>query len=156
MAWFERGDDGKPKPPGEWAGRAVATLSTHDLPTAAGFLSGEHVRVRAGLGLLDDPDAEAARAAAERDELLDLLTAEGLLEPGGDPVLALHRLLAATPCDLVLAAPTDVLRDPRQPNLPGTVDEYPNWRIRLGPTVDDLLADPRVAEVVALLRESRG
>ena len=40
----------------------MATVSTHDLPTASGFLRGEHVRVRAELGLLDDPDAEKAPA----------------------------------------------------------------------------------------------
>jgi 4-alpha-glucanotransferase len=153
VAWFERDEDGAPAPPARWPKRAVATLSTHDLPTAAGFLSGEHVRVRAELGLLDDPAGEAERAGGERAALLRLLADEGLLEPGGDPVLALHRLLASTPCDLVLVAPTDVLGDPRQPNLPGTIDEYPNWRIPLDRGVEELLADPRVAQVVALLRD---
>ncbi|MGW5054074.1 4-alpha-glucanotransferase [Actinokineospora sp. NPDC004072] len=152
VAWFERDDDGKPLPPQRWPARAVATLSTHDLPTAAGFLSGEHVRVRAELGLLDDPAAEERRAADERDDLLDLLAAEGLLDD--DRLFALHRLLARTPCDLVLAAPTDVIGDPRQPNLPGTVDEYPNWRIRLRPTVAELLADPRVERISALLGDA--
>ncbi|GGS56192.1 4-alpha-glucanotransferase [Actinokineospora fastidiosa] len=152
VAWFERDDDGKPLPPERWPARAVATLSTHDLPTAAGFLSGEHVRVRADLGLLDDPDAEARRARQERDDLLDLLAAEGLTDD--DRVLALHELLARTPCDLVLAAPTDVIGDTRQPNLPGTVDEYPNWRIRLRPDVHELLADARMQRIAALLGDA--
>ncbi|MGX7828395.1 4-alpha-glucanotransferase [Actinokineospora sp. 24-640] len=151
VAWFERDAQGAPVPPRQWPARAVATLSTHDLPTASGFLSGEHVRVRADLGLLDDAAAEARAAAADRAALLGLLSAEGLLEPGDDPVLALHRLLARTPCDLVLAAPTDVLGDVRQPNLPGTVKEYPNWRIRVRPTIGELMLDPRIRQVAALL-----
>jgi 4-alpha-glucanotransferase len=64
-------------------------------------------------------------------------------------VLAMHQLLARTPCRLKLISPYDVLAEPRQPNLPGTVNEYPNWRLPLPATVDELRADPRVAEITA-------
>ncbi|HEY2205484.1 MAG TPA: 4-alpha-glucanotransferase [Pseudonocardia sp.] len=172
VSWFAR-DEEKPGtpllPPRWWSERAAASLSTHDLPTAAGFLRGEHVRARAELGLLDDVPAEERAAAAERAELLALLRAEGLLagEAGdpdgtggsGDPepserevIVAMHRLLAETPCRLKLVSPYDVLAEPRQPNLPGTVDEYPNWRLPLPVTLDELRRDPRVAEVVEVFR----
>jgi 4-alpha-glucanotransferase len=68
-------------------------------------------------------------------------------------IVAMHRLLATARSRVVLAAFTDVLGDVRQPNLPGTVDAYPNWRIPLSHSLDDLLADPRVAAVAASLRE---
>ena len=130
------------------------TIATHDLPTVGGFLSGEHVRVRAGLGLLGRPVAEEEAAArADREALLDLLKAEGLADE--DPVLALHELLARTPCRLVLASPYDVLGEVRQPNLPGTFDEYPNWRIPLPVPLEDFLRDPRTAAVVNILRRVR-
>ncbi|HWN31790.1 MAG TPA: 4-alpha-glucanotransferase, partial [Pseudonocardia sp.] len=157
VSWFARDDSAPgtpPLPPERWPERAAASLSTHDLPTAAGFLRGEHVRVRAELGLLDDVPAEEAAAAAERAELLALLRAEGLLpaDPAPEPpereiILAMHRLLARTPCRLKLVSPYDVLAEPRQPNLPGTVDEYPNWRLPLSATLDELRADPRVTEI---------
>ena len=54
---------------------------------------------------------------------------------------------------IVLAAFTDVLGDVRQPNLPGTVDTYPNWRIPLSQSLDDALTDPRVTAVASALRE---
>ena len=164
VLWFSRdpdpvtgGDDGPLRRPSRWPERSVATISTHDLPTAPGFLRGEHVRVRAELDLLDDPRAEEAKAGAERDELLALLAAEGLL-PSPDVtdedeiVVALHGLLAAAPSRLVLASFYDVLGEPRQPNLPGTLDEYPNWRIPLPVTLEEALADDRVRRVAEVLR----
>ena len=43
----------------------------------------------------------------------------------------------------------------RQPNLPGTVDEYPNWRLPLPVTLEELRDDPRVRVVVDELRLAR-
>jgi 4-alpha-glucanotransferase len=159
VAWFARDESAPGTPllaPSRWPERAAASLSTHDLPTAAGFLRGEHVRVRAELGLLDDVPEEWAAAARERADWLALLRGEGLLPAEGDPepderqiILAMHQLLARTPCRLKLISPYDVLADPRQPNLPGTVDEYPNWRLPLPATLDELRADPRVAEITS-------
>jgi 4-alpha-glucanotransferase len=162
VLWFARGSDGRLLSPEQWPERAAASISTHDLPTATGFLRGEHVEVRAELGVLArDPEQERRAAAAERYELVELLRAEGLLGPHPervdeqDVVLAMHRLLARTPCRLLLAAPADAIGEVRQPNLPGTVDEYPNWRIPLPVTLEELTADPRVRRVAAALRATR-
>jgi 4-alpha-glucanotransferase len=159
VSWFTR-DESAPDepllPPEQWPSRAAASLSTHDLPTAAGFLRAEHVRARAELGLLDDVPAERAAAEKERAEWLALLRSEGLLPPEPSQpddatiIVAMHRFLAATPSRLKLIAPYDVLAEPRQPNLPGTVDEYPNWRLPLPQTLEQLRADPRVAEITAV------
>ena len=160
VLWFQRDydADGALIPPERWNRESVATLSTHDLPTASGFLRGEHVRVRAELGLLDDPAAERARAEKERAELVDLLRAEGLVEgePGEDQlVVALHALLGRAASRLVLVSPYDVIGETRQPNLPGTVDVYPNWRLPLPESLEELQADPRVRAVVDAVRISR-
>ncbi|MHC1562443.1 4-alpha-glucanotransferase [Actinomycetospora sp. C-140] len=156
VMWFQRSDDGALLPPRRWHPETLASVSTHDLPTAAGFLRDEHVRARAEAGVLTDVDAAYADAARDRDELLSLLRAEGFAVDPSDPdavVLAMHRLLATARSRIVLAAFTDVLGDVRQPNLPGTIDAYPNWRIPLSTPLPDLLADPRVHAVAAALRE---
>ncbi len=159
VSWFVRDESAPGRPllaPARWPERAAASISTHDLPTAAGFLRGAHVEARAELGLLDDVVAERAGAAAERAELLGLLRAEGLLDgTRAEPderavILAMHRLLARTPCRLTLVSPYDVLAEPRQPNLPGTEDEYPNWRLPLPVPLERLREDPRIAEVAAV------
>ncbi|NIH80079.1 4-alpha-glucanotransferase [Amycolatopsis viridis] len=157
VLWFQRDYDtpGHPfVPPGEWDRDAMASITTHDLPTVAGWLAGEHVRVRAELGLLDGPvEKERAAAEAERSDLLGFVSAQGI--PAGDPVTALHTLLASAASRLLLTAPADVLGERRQPNLPGTTGEYPNWRIPLPVTLEAFFADARLRHVVSALRAAR-
>ncbi|MFE3172822.1 4-alpha-glucanotransferase [Amycolatopsis sp. NPDC059090] len=157
VLWFQRDWDAPGKPfvrPESWDPDAMASISTHDLPTVSGWLAAEHVRVRAELDQLDRPvEQEYAEAAAERTALLELVASEGI--PDDDLVVALHTLLASAASRLVLTAPADVVGERRQPNLPGTVDEYPNWRIPLPVTVDGFFADPRVRAAVAPLAAAR-
>ncbi|MFD2469269.1 4-alpha-glucanotransferase [Amycolatopsis silviterrae] len=157
VLWFQRDWDAPGQPfvrPDSWDPDAMASISTHDLPTVSGWLDAEHVRVRAGLGQLDRPvEQEYAEAAAERQALLEVVASEGI--PADDLVVALHTLLASAASRLVLTAPADVIGERRQPNLPGTVDEYPNWRIPLPVTVDGFFADPRVRAAVAPLAAAR-
>lgn len=163
VLWFARDQQVSGAPllaPQRWPRQAVASISTHDLPTAAGFLRGEHVRARAALGLLNDETAEWAQARAERAELVNLLRIEGLLSADNEAdtedeiVVAMHALLARTPCRLLLASPYDMVGEIRQPNLPGTGDQYPNWRLPLPVTREQLQRDPRVGRVVAALQRA--
>src|SRR5690242_10610201 len=98
----------------------MASVSTHDLPTATGFLAAEHVRIHSDLKLLGRPrEQEAAAARRERDALLDLLRSENLLPPKSvepatstepsteDVVLAMHAVLLRSPARVVLASPAD-------------------------------------------------
>ena len=161
VLWFETDDDGAFLPPSSWREATLATVTTHDLPTAAGFLAEEQVRVRDELGQLSVPvEQERATVRRQRAALLDLLEREGLLEQcGGDVPLAMHAALVASPSRLVLAAFGDAVGDLRQPNLPGTVDEYPNWRLPVADgagrplTVEELLAHPGVRRLTALLAQ---
>lgn len=156
VLWFQRDDDGDLLPPQEWPDTSLGTISTHDLPTAVGFLRDEHVRAREEAGLLTDPDGAREQAGRDRAELLALLVSQGLLAEGDTDeeriVAAMHALLARASSRIVLAAFTDVLDEPRQPNLPGTTDAYPNWRIPLPSSTEEMLRDPRVQATVRTLR----
>ena len=168
VLWFERkdpvgGEAGPLRPLPDWREGAAASVTTHDLPTALGWLRGEHVRVRADLGVLDDPAAEEKNWQAERQELVELLRTSGLV--GADPtddelVEALTAAVAATPSQVVLAAPGDVVGDLQQPNMPGTTDEYPSWRLPLADetgqpvALENLLADARMQRLAALLHKA--
>ncbi|GLW29722.1 4-alpha-glucanotransferase [Actinoplanes regularis] len=161
VLWFTRDwDTGEFRPSTDYRRNALASISTHDLPTAAGFLAGEQVEVRAKLGqLAGTVEQEWATWRADRDALLELLRSEGLV--GDDPapaeaVLAMHEFLARTPCRLVTASLYDVLLERRQPNLPGTFDEYPNWRIPLGADLSEVVADPLFRRVAKLLGQRPG
>jgi 4-alpha-glucanotransferase len=157
VLWFERDWEapGQPHiPPQDWEPETMASISTHDLPTVSGWLQDERIRVQADLGLLDGPADEAyAQAKADREALFDLLRAEGI--SADDPVVALHAVIARAASRLVLSSPADAVGQLQQPNLPGTVDEYPNWRIPLPVDLEAFFADERVRAAVAPLRAAR-
>ncbi|MCU1593094.1 MAG: malQ, partial [Frankiales bacterium] len=161
VLWFQTDEDGGYLPPSTWRRDALASVTTHDLPTAAGWVAQEHVRVRHELGLLAHSlEEETDRATRERELLLGMLHDEGLLQDE-DLVLDLHRALVASPCRLVLAAYGDAVGDLRQPNLPGTIEEYPSWQLPVaGPdgvalSLEELLVHPGVRRLTALLQQVR-
>jgi 4-alpha-glucanotransferase len=163
VLWFEKKDDGvTPRPP-EWYRRlAMSTVTTHDLPPSAAYLSGQHVDLRASLGVLGRPVAEERQAAAaERQAVLALLGTLGLVPRGeGEPpnaqiVLALHRFLLATPSVLLGVSLPDAVGETRAENMPGTDTEYPNWKVPLADgsglpvLLDDLGSNPTFLAVTA-------
>jgi 4-alpha-glucanotransferase len=137
MLWFAREPDGTPLRPEHWRLRCMATVGTHDLPPVTAFLTGEQVTVRARLGLLKLPeDIERGNAELMLSRWRDMLVAEGLIRPGARPgpdefTVALYGYLAKTPAQLISVSLADAVGDRRAQNLPGTSDEYPNWRIPL-------------------------
>ncbi|MFJ8046267.1 4-alpha-glucanotransferase [Kitasatospora sp. NPDC096147] len=161
VLWFERDwrADGAILPPERWRAACLATLTTHDLPSTAARLSGEHVELRHRLGLLARPLAEEqAEAAAELADWQAELTRLGLLPAGAAPTPeALYAFLLATPAELVGVWLPDLVEDPRPQNLPGTWDQYPNWRLPVADrsgrpvTLEQLTASPAAARLVAAL-----
>lgn len=163
VLWFERDyqradgkpGDRRPLPPSAWREFCLATATTHDLPSTAARLTGEHVGLRHRLGLLTRPLAEEqAEDAAEVAEWIALLGRLGMLPEGAADeeavVKAVHRFLARTPARMVGVWLPDGVGDRRPQNLPGTSTEYPNWRLPLaGPdgtpmTLEELAASPRL------------
>ncbi|MFF9025112.1 4-alpha-glucanotransferase [Streptomyces eurythermus] len=173
VLWFERDweGDGRPLPPERWRADCLATATTHDLPPTAARLTGDHVELRDRLGLLSRPAAEEkAGAAADAAEWLALLGSLGLLDltaagpPGSDEeeeIRAVHRFLLRTPARLIGVWLPDGVGDRRPQNLPGTWDEYPNWRLPLADPegrpvpLEELVASPRLRELLDVLREDR-
>jgi 4-alpha-glucanotransferase len=171
ILWFER-EAGVPLPPERYRQACLTSVNTHDLPPTAGYLAGEHVRLRESLGLLERPvEEELEAASAEIAGVLDLARDRGLLpappadgsEDGADEqhiIEALYELTALTPSSLLGVALVDAVGDRRTQNQPGTNREYPNWCIPLtGPDgaavlLEDLPATARFASLLAAMREA--
>jgi len=101
--------------------------------------------------------AELEQRQHARAALTTGLRQEGLHDggvPDQAPVEAIHAFLARTPCKLLMVQLEDVLDLSMQVNLPGTVEEHPNWRQRLPCTIADALANPRMRRIADLLEES--
>jgi 4-alpha-glucanotransferase len=162
ILWFESDGSGGPLPAERWREACLASVTTHDLPPTAGYLDGEHVRLRSRLGLLPRPlDDELEADRRERDVWLDELRRRGLLADDADEeatVIALHRYLTLTPARLISVALPDLVGDRRIQNQPGTRDEYPNWRVPLsGPDgrplrLEDVLSSSRAERLAAAVR----
>ena len=154
-----------PLPAEEWRSDCLATLTTHDLPSTAAWLDGEHIRLHERLGLLAEPVEQAeAAAASERSGWLAELDRAGALGPETGTVpdreaLGLHRFLALTPAKLLGVWLPDTVGDRRPQNLPGTADEYPNWRLPIADpagiplTLEDLAEQPGPRAVAELYRD---
>ncbi|MGI9506048.1 MAG: 4-alpha-glucanotransferase, partial [Geminicoccaceae bacterium] len=162
LLYFERDEAGTFRPAAVYPRNCIASIGTHDLPTLQGFWQGRDIETRAGLGLY--PDEKGRRAdleerARQRNLLLLRLQAEHLLPAGIDPerppealsrdlVEAFHRFLGATPAMLKAVQLEDVVGTLEQANLPGTIDEYPNWRQKVGPPLQQLADDDRLAALL--------
>ena len=161
--YFERHSDGLFKRPGDYPGLALATATTHDLPTIAGHWRGRDVEARGELGLY--PSAKARREEEETREgdrrlLLAALRDQGLLDEGGEAdlaalLIAVTRFLARTPAQLAMVNLDDLAGEADQLNLPGSVSEYPNWRRKLALTVEAFAADPLVRQAAAAVARER-
>ena len=169
VLYFERDSHG-PRPPELWSANSLATVNTHDLPTAVGYLTGARAPLYRTLGLLDDEQAasESSRDDLERDQLVALMVERRIVSADAgieELVAGLHVLLGRSPCTLLLAALGDAVCDPRQPNVPGTTDDqHPNWCLPIAESVggepvpvfvDDLPDHPGVRRVVQALRGDR-
>lgn len=167
VEWFEQ-FDGEFRAPKDWRPYALASVNTHDLPPAAGYLEYGHVKLREQLGLLSGPVEEFQKSAeAEHNAMLSMLVDEGYLDASAledelanenEIVDALYRGLKGSPCKLMAASIVDAVGEKRTQNQPGTSNEYPNWRIPLADgdgnvvPLEQLFDNTRLQEIAAIMR----
>jgi glycogen operon protein len=162
VVWFERAGAGF-IPPHHYPSKAMACVSTHDLPTLEGWWRGADIAEKEALGLLAPVAAMAERDARADDKraLLWALRDEGLIDNAHEDAafddrlaFALHAFAARAPSLLAMAQLDDLAGDSVAVNLPGTDRERPNWRRKLAPCVDALFETPRAAAILAGLRRN--
>ncbi|MEN3295715.1 MAG: 4-alpha-glucanotransferase [Burkholderiales bacterium] len=164
VLWFQR-DKAHFLAPAAWSADAIATTTTHDLPTFAGWWEGRDIGWRTRLDLLEEDATEMGeRDAREQDRAMlwkafaDAGCARGAAPPADTehaPADEAIAFLAATPAPLAILPIEDALGLPEQWNIPGTTDSHPNWRRRLRQPVEDLLEDSAVAARLAILDGAR-
>lgn len=159
VLWFER-DGSRFKTPGEWRDDSVAMTTTHDLPTVAGWWSGADLELRRSLG--NASDAEVAGRPKDRTALWQTFTEAGVVAgdapPPTDPdpvVDAAIGFVARAPGPLAIAPLEDIVGTTEQPNLPGTIDQHPNWRRRFKLPADQILKQPAAERRLRLLNGRR-
>ncbi|MCP5418909.1 MAG: 4-alpha-glucanotransferase [Gammaproteobacteria bacterium] len=169
VLYFERWPDGLFKRVETHPEQSLVTISTHDLPPLGGWWMGRDVEWRIKLSLYPNKQMQADDVASrpvDRRFLLDALVDAEAIEPEAAPSLeppvpteafrvAVHRMLARSPGRFMVIQMEDALDVVEQANLPGTVDEHPNWRRKLPLSVDELFNDASLQAILAVLREER-
>ena len=146
LAMFER------RPPARWPRRALAAVTTHDLPTVAGVMSGADLADQAASGVT--PDRRGLQLVRSR-----LMRVAGAGRDAGvrEVLLGLHRAVSGSPSMLVAATLEDALGVAERPNMPGTAQRRPaNWSRPLPMTIDEVAEDPGVRALIEALRREPG
>ncbi|HEV7476328.1 MAG TPA: malto-oligosyltrehalose synthase [Burkholderiales bacterium] len=146
---FEKGADGEYCPPAAYPREALVCAGTHDLPTWRGFWAGTDIELRAALGLAVDPGREKERREADKAALARALAREGL----DRTATAAHAFISRTPCKIALVQPEDVFELLEQANLPGSVEQHPNWRRKQPIELEGWDADRRAATLYETMQE---
>jgi 4-alpha-glucanotransferase len=143
--------------PDEYPREALVSVSTHDLPTLAGFWQNRDIEARRKAGVLPDEESYQSQLldrTSEKQKMLDLFhqlrllpnwfpkRAEEIREFTGELHYAAVGFLALTPSELMVLNQEDLFKDTDQQNLPGTTEQYPNWRHKMRYTVDELRTHP--------------
>ena len=162
---FEKHADGRFFRPDEYPRHAIATVTTHDLPTLAGYWSGNDIELRERLSLYPSEQARlhvAHERAQDREALLTALASQGLA-PGGTDALrgealshAVHVYLARSASALVALQIEDLVGMTDPVNVPGTSDEHPNWQRKMSCDLEDILGRASVHQLLRDVPEARG
>lgn len=156
--------------PADYPSLAVASVGSHDLPTLSGFWQESDLDMREKLDLF--PSAEHRdqlryTRARDRDEIISALERENLMqvdgmneEPIGEDlsskvILPVHRYLARSRAMLMMVQLEDLFCQKTQVNLPGTIDEYPNWRGKLLFKIEDWLDQGRLEYYAQAIERER-
>ena len=167
LLYFEKNDKGEFRLPNEYPQQALVSVTTHDLPTLAGFWEGRDIEARRRAGLLTreaDYRAQLDSRQQEKQRLLDVLSRLGLLsgwtprsaaaipELTGELHNAVVGFLASTPSRLMVLNQEDLLKQLDQQNLPGSTWQYPNWRRKMPLTLEALRQEPLARDCARMFR----
>lgn len=162
VLWFERDQDGAFTPPAEWDSRAVAMTGTHDLPTVAGWWCGRDIEWNRDIGRGLPADEAADERRTDRSLLWQALEKSGAATVAEPPVTMPSPVVdaalvhvASSACPLAILPVEDLIGAVEQPNLPGTIDEHPNWRWRLPAPIDALLTQADVGARIDAINKAR-
>ncbi|OYY93702.1 MAG: 4-alpha-glucanotransferase [Hydrogenophilales bacterium 28-61-23] len=174
LFYFERNygqeNHGAFKLPREYPAQALVAGSTHDLPTLAGYWQSADIELRTTLGLYpseEQRNQQIRERAQDRARLLAALANEGLLPEGmsQDPAnvpemthalqCAIQHYLARTPSQLCMLQAEDLLGQTEQANLPGTVEQHPNWQRKLRLDIEAWTDDKAIKAMADALSAER-
>lgn len=167
VLFFEQ-QDNRYRLPEAYPRQSIASASTHDLPTMTAFWNEDDLALRQQLGQFDKRsmlNAARKQRARERAALLEAMKQAGsgrsLRAVSADQAMtpaisqAIHHFLASTGSALLGLQPEDWLGMEKPVNVPGTVDEYPNWRRKIRVPLEKMFTYKKVQALLKVVNEGR-
>jgi 4-alpha-glucanotransferase len=133
LLWFEGAS------PGRWPRESVGAVGTHDLPTVAGIWK------------LTEPDRRLHRLRRPLQDVTRLPDTAAAI----DVAVAVYRALSRARSRIVLAQLEDALGVEERPNVPGTTTEFPNWRLALPQSRDEIERSRGARRIATVMRRGR-
>ncbi|GGG60863.1 4-alpha-glucanotransferase [Salipiger pallidus] len=155
MCFEHDGDPPWYKAPQAYSKGAIASFSSHDAPTWKGWREGREIKLRRDIGIIDPSHVDGMLGFRGREvEGMDGATSPYRGDHAPERPEAMASLLAATASRMVALQVEDMLGMADQPNLPGTVFEYPNWRQRLAAGVAGITSSPVLANCARIMKRA--
>jgi (1->4)-alpha-D-glucan 1-alpha-D-glucosylmutase len=152
ILFFEKDwQHGSFKLPHEYPLHALCTSGSHDLPTLKEYWKAADFELREKLNLfpsedikhqlqsLREQDRQAIISALQQQHLIteEILHDHSKPELSLELFLSIQKFLARSQSILMMVPLEDILSQSHQINLPGTIDEYPNWRHKISVNLED-------------------
>ena len=140
---------------------SVASIDTHDMPTFSGFWQGLDIEDRLKLGLLDRDSAqtELEERQAIREALISFLQQKGFFNASPADLLTVLRatlaFLSASPSRVVLVNLEDLWLETQPQNVPGTGEEFANWRHKARYAFEAFSSLPEVQDLLEEIQRIR-
>lgn len=165
LLYFERDyPDPSFSSPGKYPAAALCAVTTHDLPTLSGYWQGRDLEVSKKAGKYPEETLFDKRVEErERDKrlLISALKSHRVLRKNyplksgmtDELCKAVYQYLSLTPCRMVVVNFDDILGTLDQQNLPGTIDEHPNWVQKTPILLEDAMKDRRFPDLSAGIKD---
>lgn len=169
VLYFETWESGLFKRPEMYPELSMVTVSTHDIPTLTGWWTGRDLEWRQNLNLYPNEEMgvqDRADRVTDRTKLISALDDMQVIDMANAPQqspavmnrelsLSVHKYLAYAPSAIQLIPLEDALEVREQVNVPGTVDEHPNWRRKLPVSIEQFYQQESVVQIAQVMQEIR-
>jgi len=169
VLYFETWESGLFMRPEMYPELSMVTVSTHDLPTLAGWWTGRDLEWRQQLNLYPNEEMgvnDRQARISDRQNLIAALDDVGVIDMANAPEqspatmnqelsLSVQKYLAMAPSRIQLIPIEDALEIKEQVNIPGTIDEHPNWRQKLPVSVEEFTHADSVVSLGKVMNQYR-
>jgi 4-alpha-glucanotransferase len=169
VLFFERWESGFFMRPELYPAQSMVTISTHDLPTLTGWWIGKDLEWRQKLSLYPNEEMgqnERDSRIIDRQLLIDALVDLNVIDISEAPTqapakmnrelsLSVQKYMAKAPSHIQLIPLEDALEIVEQVNIPGTIDEHPNWLQKLPVTIEEFDKTNSVNDLAHAMNQAR-